>query len=756
MAIRQPEFYCNQQVINLTPYPIVANTPITGTIVIPWQAGSIGPLPYPDPAGYNMVTPVLSTGNTGLTATLVPGMSPTPGPCPTCLGDFGELVYNVTGQVSLDSVAPVFNLAFDQFGVIPICPVTLQMAPPTPPSPPTPSVTSLDCANAVVDVLPNPVTPNTPVTGTVTISYTGGNGAAYATQTVNSTNATGLTATLVPGVLSNGTGGTIVFSITGQVSTSDSTALFNFTFAGQSCQFEILIPTYIVQSNQWYILYPCFNSDQLITFTTSAVFANHIDENIEVTDNVTYEFLGCFTVKVFLGTPPLGSNINNNIVYDGSSCDLCYGSCITVSGLGIVSYLNSTGVETTASLPAKICAFSKPYITSSTTPVIKTLSYECTSDTDCLITCYELTNCSTNQIIYSNNQSLFDAYAGNKTVTLNELDGCWSVDIAVECTCLEDVSVSISYDSCETCLPVVAYVLTNCENDLLQKFSEEDLSIYVGKIVSLDCGDCWYVDQIDYKPPQTQEFVIENVYDSCDQCSRAYFILYPCEGDLEPITTFTDMTSYGTNALKLAGQPGCWTAFTSPTPDYQNAIEVSVIKQYEDCEICLTVTGCTCTKLRNITDGEVRAGYLDCSGEEQIIVLEVGESSPKICINRWVFITRENFEITESGECVDNPSTGLKVCPAALTGRMVRPGYTTPSCDPDKFERITCQTAEILYKQVLQLRYGISNCCPEDDDKTLVKKEVIDIQALNDTNYICSSSLSCNCSSNCNCSTCNN
>ncbi len=508
--------------------------------------------------------------------------------------------------------------------------------------------------------------------------------------------------------------------------------------------------------NQWYILYPCFDSSQPVIFSRATFLTQFDNQFINIFDEVTQEYFYCFTVKTFPGTPPAGSVINNNLGYDYLSCDPCSGNCVVISGSGTVSYINGAGNQITKSLPAKVCTYSKPYINSTTTPVITVLSSGCTADSECEISCYKLTNCKTGQIIHSNNQSLFAAYAGAKIVSLNELDGCWTVELGDDCTCLEDVSVNITYENCVACLPIEAYVLTNCENDLLQKFSEEDLSIYVGKIVSLDCGDCWYVDKIDYKPPQTQEFVIENVYESCEQCSRAYFILYDCEGDLEPITTFTDMTAYLDSTLKLAGQPGCWTAYTSPTPDYQNAIEVSVIKQYEDCETCLTVTGCTCTKLSNITNEEVRAGYLDCSGEEQIIVLQVGESSPKICINRWVFITRENFEITESGECVDNPSTGLKVCPAVLTGRMVRPGYTTPSCDPDKFERITCQTAEILYKQVLQLRYGISNCCPEDDDKILVKKEVIDIQALNDTDYICSSSSSCNCSSNCNCSSCNN
>lgn len=509
-----------------------------------------------------------------------------------------------------------------------------------------------------------------------------------------------------------------------------------------------------VTGNQWYILYPCFNSSQPVIFSSATLFAQYNNEYVEIYDAATQEYLDCFTVKAFPGTPPTGAIINNNLAYDGTNCDPCYGSCVVISGLGNVSYIDSTGNQITTALPAKICTFTKPYINSTTTPIVTVLSSDCTEDSECEITCYKLTNCKTGQIIHSNNQSLFAAYAGAKIVSLNELDGCWTVELGDDCTCLEDVSVNITYENCVACLPIEAYVLTNCENESLQKFSEEDLSIYVGKIVSLDCGDCWYVDQIDYKPPQTQEFVVENVYESCEQCSRAYFILFDCEGSLEPITTFTDMTAYLGSTLKLAGYTGCWTVQTSPTPDYQNAIEVSVTTEFEDCDTCQTVTGCTCTKLKNISTVQATASYLDCAGVQQTITLDGGDVTAKTCVNRWLSKNPAYFETTEFGECVENTSTGIKECPAVLTGRMVRPGYTTPSCDPDKFERITCQTAEILYKQVLQLRYGISNCCPEDDDKTLVKKEVIDLQALNDPDYSCALSSSCCAPAQCGCGNC--
>ena len=42
-----------------------------------------------------------------------------------------------------------------------------------------------------------------------------------------------------------------------------------------------------------------------------------------------------------------------------------------------------------------------------------------------------------------------------------------------------------------------------------------------------------------------------------------------------------------------------------------------------------------------------------------------------------------------------------------------------------------------MYKKVLELRYGISDCCPEENEKWLIKKELIELQALTDPNYTC-------------------
>jgi len=191
--------------------------------------------------------------------------------------------------------------------------------------------------------------------------------------------------------------------------------------------------------------------------------------------------------------------------------------------------------------------------------------------------------------------------------------------------------------------------------------------------------------------------------------------------------------------LRLVGYPSCWTVQSSPTPDFANALEVVVAKQFEECADCLAATVCKCTKVTSLlTTGDASFTYEDCFDNLHTITLGAGESSAKFCSSRFASISLTDFQVKFTGECVDDPNTtNNKVCPVDIKGRLIKPGYKAPICNADRFERVTCETAEVLYKQVLQQRYGISNCCPEDDENLILKKEVIDLEALNDPDFDC-------------------
>ena len=107
----------------------------------------------------------------------------------------------------------------------------------TDPSPSSVTVTALNCSSTTFSA--NPVA-GTAFTGTASVPYTGGNGAAYATGTaIASTGVTGLTATLAAGTLASGAGNA-VFAITGTPSTA-GTATFAITLVGQSCSFAMTV-----------------------------------------------------------------------------------------------------------------------------------------------------------------------------------------------------------------------------------------------------------------------------------------------------------------------------------------------------------------------------------------------------------------------------------------------------------------------------------------------------------------------------------
>jgi hypothetical protein len=321
----------------------------------------------------------------------------------------------------------------------------------------------------------------------------------------------------------------------------------------------------------------------------------------------------------------------------------------------------------------------------------------------------------------------------------------------VQCDCAVNVSVLKTASDCISCLPIVAYKFTNCDNPLQIKYSTEDFSGYVGKVVQLECGDCWIVEEINYQPPNVQPIVIDYRFDSCLACSRTYYKLTDCQGVENPIYTYTDLTDQVGKVIKITNCDTCWEV--EETRLIENVGIVTLDIEYAECIDCLLDKPCLCSRLTNQFSTEKQFTYIDCLAQEQTITLAVNEISDKVCLFNWVLSDEEakSVYIEYFGDCVNNQ------CPVEkLPKRKVKPGYSTPTCDIEKYEKITCKSSEIYYKQVMRLRYGISNCCPEDEEKWLVKKELIDLDALRDPNYICKPTTSCcnqpisNCGCGCN------
>ena len=98
-------------------------------------------------------------------------------------------------------------------------------------------IASLNCAGVSVNGLLN----NGEFASDVSfvITYTGGNGGSYSSQSISSTSVIGLTATLEAGSFATGNG-SLTFTVSGTPS-SVGNALFSFTIAGQVCSISMVV-----------------------------------------------------------------------------------------------------------------------------------------------------------------------------------------------------------------------------------------------------------------------------------------------------------------------------------------------------------------------------------------------------------------------------------------------------------------------------------------------------------------------------------
>ncbi len=156
---------------------------------------------------------VVSTGVSGLTASLDAGILDT---------GIGRLDFVISGTPSGSGTAS-FAITLGGQSCVFTRAVTIRSG----------GITSLDCAGATpIGTLEEGVSASGVSSS---VGYTGGNGGVYDAQTVSSTGATGLTASLASGVLNTGSG-SLDFTITGTPNSS-GTASFAISIGGQSCVF---------------------------------------------------------------------------------------------------------------------------------------------------------------------------------------------------------------------------------------------------------------------------------------------------------------------------------------------------------------------------------------------------------------------------------------------------------------------------------------------------------------------------------------
>jgi len=477
-----------------------------------------------------------------------------------------------------------------------------------------------------------------------------------------------------------------------------------------------------------YDLWPC--DESLVPITTYTDLSAYVNEFILIKVNSDSPY-NCYYVSP-------STDFTNAVRIagtNGTPCT-CDCTCYEIIGSAKLRYVDCNGNAQSTIVTGywKECSQVYPITSPAPGPNLIITNNGLCVDGLCPSQCFELIDCD--EIldpIYSTAQSLSPFAVLGQVVQIEGYDNCWTVNSVVECDCAINVVVLQAYDTCEECNPAPNYLLTNCDDQTTIIYTSSNLSAYVDQVVELnpDCPGCWIVSEINGPIPSDVPVSVSVSYDDCEACKTTYYVLSDCAEIEADIITSTNLLDYIGQTITLEWCPTtCWTVAVSQT-SLNAGVLGNIAQEFDTCLDCLTSFPCVCSRIKNHDTVAHNYDYLDCEGTVQTITLLSGERSERICMAHWLSSYPTDY-VEYFGNCTNGE------CPPQIyPKRTVRPGYTTPVCSTEKYEKITCKSAEILYKQVLNLRYGISNCCPEEDDKWLIKKQIIDLQALVDPDYTC-------------------
>jgi hypothetical protein len=358
---------------------------------------------------------------------------------------------------------------------------------------------------------------------------------------------------------------------------------------------------------------------------------------------------------------------------------------------------------------------------------------------------FQLTNCADpTDTICSNSSTLTQFANTNIAVTLlgqAYAGKCWTIETIEFCPNPVSVTVNETFPvGCTDCLNqfITNYELVNCEDGSII-YTSTNLSEYVEQVVKLEVygNDCWFVRALNSQIPSDTPVNVSESFATCPECTSNYFLLEDCDplSTTEPIVTITDLSQYVGQVITLSTCPEiCWTVSeTDYSPDYQ---VVNVESDFEDCEECILNQPSYCISFFNPTETGLSVDYIDSFGNSNKLNVAPQTTTPKNCFISWSAaegVVINNLGLCVNGECVE----------PIRPKRKVTPGYDTPVCSTEYYEKVVCNFSEWMYKDVLQKRYGISNCCPEDLLKWQIKYEMLMLDVLVNPDYECTTTTSC-------------
>lgn len=274
--------------------------------------------------------------------------------------------------------------------------------------------------------------------------------------------------------------------------------------------------------------------------------------------------------------------------------------------------------------------------------------------------------------------------------------------------------------------------------------------------------------------------------------STSYFVLKDCNGIVPDICTITPLTSSLWESIVLIDYPGSCFIVNGVIQGQTCTNPVGVATVREPC-VCTGAgtpwpNGCYCVTVEEIpsqigidfygTFGEEFDCCDDCTQVCYLLTSCVPGINPiTVCNDLSAYVNPGKvikitgcgdicWNVAIAGTCntsiyLEGTITVFDDCPACLPPlppepppyelhlRKIKPGYNSPnSCySTNTIEKINCNFADQVYNAMLVKRYGITVCCEEDLMTWDIKKQLMDLDLLNDPS-MCKSTL-CHCPDPC-------
>ena len=292
-----------------------------------------------------------------------------------------------------------------------------------------------------------------------------------------------------------------------------------------------------------------------------------------------------------------------------------------------------------------------------------------------------------------------------------------------------------TFPNCAACLPPLYYRLESCNaSNPLIIYTAVDLSAYAGQTITVEEYDgCFNLTVFNSNVPSTVTVTLKQNYPNCVECAAIRYKLTDCDGVRPSIYTTTNLSAYLSSIVKLTFYPDtCWSV--SITTINSSDDTVIIASEFASCEICSTNTVPFCSTITNNSLTTQTFQFKDGDNVLKSVTLDTGKTSRKFCVLKWIYPTNWPLEkiFTNNGDCIDNR------CPSDIPFKSIRPGYNSPACSTQYYERIACSYADILYKDVISQRYGIAPCCNQDDIYRLhIKFQLLEMKAINNPDYEC-------------------